>query len=63
MYKKKAKIRLVTGVILSSAGVIAAGVGLGSVYAELGDLSHLFEPGYRGHDYGSIPEIFLKIHL
>lgn len=52
MYKKKAKTTLVTGVILSCAGVIAAGVGTGLTLASL---AHLFEPGYK--DYGSLPEI------
>lgn len=54
MYKKKAKTMLVTGVILSSAGVVAAGIGMGLALATL---SHLFEPGYQGKDYGSLPDI------
>lgn len=54
MYKKKAKTSLVTGVILSSAGVVAAGIGTGLTLAGLG---HLFEPGYEGKDYGSLPSI------
>lgn len=44
MYKKKAKTSLVTGVILSSAGVVAAGIGTGLTLAGLG---HLFEPVTR----------------
>lgn len=54
MYKKKAKTSLVTGVILSSAGVLAAGIGMGLT---LSGLSHLFEPGYQSKDYGSLPSI------
>jgi hypothetical protein len=54
MYKKKAKTALVTGVILSSAGVLAAGIGMGLT---LSGLSHLFEPGYQSKDYGSLPSI------
>ena len=54
MYKKKAKAALVTGIILSSTGVIAAGVGMGLALASL---NHLFEPGYQRKDYGSLPDI------
>ena len=54
MYKKKAKTMLVTGVILSSVGVVVAGIGMGLALATL---SHLFEPDYQGKDYGSLPDI------
>lgn len=57
IYKKKAKTELVTGIVLSSAGAIAAGVGLALAASELENLGHIFEPGYRGKDYGSLPEI------
>ncbi|MBX2925396.1 MAG: hypothetical protein KF746_24575 [Chitinophagaceae bacterium] len=52
MYRKKARTERTMGIVLSSAGVIAAVVGAGLTLVSLG---HLFEPGYKG--YGNLPDI------